>query len=59
KLLISNPSLKRLLGKMLNELTAGSLFEEGRIYGGGLQKIEPKELLNVNVPFMPDLFAIK
>jgi hypothetical protein len=44
---------------MLNELTAGSLFEEGRIYGGGLQKIEPKELLNVNVPFMPDLFAIK
>jgi hypothetical protein len=32
-----------------------ALHGEGRVYGGGLQKIEPKELLNVDVPFLADL----
>jgi hypothetical protein len=46
------PSLKRKVWKMLNELTSDSLHNECRVYGGGLQKIEPKELLNIDVPFL-------
>jgi len=49
------PSLKRTVWEMLNSTTAGRLLEEGRIYGGGLQKIEPKELLNIDVPFFKSL----
>jgi hypothetical protein len=46
------PSLKRTVWEMLNGLPADSLHDEGRVYGGGLQKIEPKELLNIDVPFL-------
>ena len=46
------PSLKRTVWEMLNDLTADSLHDEGRVYGGGMQKIEPNELLNIDVPFM-------
>ena len=50
--LIKSPELKREVWEMLNEMTTDSLRKEGRIYGGGLQKIEPKELLNIDVPFL-------
>ncbi len=35
---------------VLNSLTAEQLLGEGRVYGGGLHKLEPKELANVPVP---------
>lgn len=50
--LASTPSLKRTIWEMLNRLPSENLYNEGRIYGGGLQKIEPKELLNVALPFL-------
>ena len=53
--LIAIPSLKRTIWEMLNKMTSDSLQSEGRVYGGGLQKIEPKELLNVDVPFLSDI----
>jgi hypothetical protein len=46
------PYLKRTVWEMLNDMTSDSLYDEGRIYGGGLHKIEPKELLNIDVPFL-------
>ncbi|MCL2153690.1 MAG: hypothetical protein FWH57_12180, partial [Oscillospiraceae bacterium] len=49
------PSLKRTVWEMLNDRTTDSLLDEGRVYGGGLQKIEPKELLNIDVPFFSDI----
>jgi hypothetical protein len=49
---VRTPSLKQTVWEMLNGLTSDSLHDEGRVYGGGLQKIEPKELLNVDVPFL-------
>jgi hypothetical protein len=49
------PSLKRAILETLNGLTPESLDGEGRVYGGGLRKIEPGELLNVDVPFLENL----
>ena len=47
---LANPSMKRTICELLNKLTPESLHDEGRIYGGGLRKIEPRELLNTDVP---------
>jgi hypothetical protein len=49
------PDLKRKIWLMLNTLTPDNLDDEGRVYGGGLQKIEPKELMNIDVPFLADI----
>ena len=53
--LAQKPFLKKAIWEMLNAITPENIHSEGRIYGGGLQKIEPKELLNVDVPFLEDL----
>ena len=49
---VEKPELKRCIWTMLNSLTSESITAEGRIYGGGLKKIEPSELLNVPLPQM-------
>lgn len=53
--LARNPDLVRRIWIELNQLSSESLHDEGRIYGGGLRKIEPKELLNIEIPFMANL----
>src|SRR5438093_1778723 len=45
--LSDNPELYRAVWKALSSITAEMLMGEGRIYGGGLHKLEPKELANV------------
>jgi hypothetical protein len=37
----------------LNNVPAECVFHAGRAYGGGLHKIEPKELLEVQLPSFP------
>lgn len=68
-LLYPKPRLSRMLGQnlqllrqvwqILNQLPSELLAGEGRVYGGGLHKLEPKELGNVDaspiVSFLPDL----
>jgi len=49
------PSLLRKFWKGLNELPPDVLLSEGRVYGGGLHKLEPSELSNVPVAFISDL----
>ena len=41
------------LGRALNNVPAECVLHAGRAYGGGLQKIEPKELLEVQLASPP------
>jgi len=45
-----NPALIRPVWEALNRITPARLLGEGRVYGGGLHKLEPKELASVPVP---------
>lgn len=42
-----DPLLLHRVWQVLNETPLSTLLGEGRVYGGGLQKLEPKELANV------------
>lgn len=52
-----NPSLIERIWHALNEIEPSRLLGEGRVYGGGLHKLEPKELAKVSVPALTDLLA--
>lgn len=43
----SQPELVDRIWTMLRRLDARTLIDEGRVYGGGLHKLEPRELANV------------
>ena len=45
--LAADPTLGRKVWEFLNGIDAATLLGEGRVYGGGLYKLEPKELANV------------
>jgi len=51
------PLLIRVIWQALSELPADALTREGRVYGGGLNKMEPRELQEVSLdhlaPFVP------
>jgi len=46
-LLQAEPELSRLVWRALSSVTSESLIGHGRTYGGGLYKLEPKELANL------------
>lgn len=46
--MVRDPGLIRRVWQVLNTLTPKQLLDEGRVYGGGLHKLEPKELANVD-----------
>lgn len=55
----TEPNLLQTLWQMLNKISPEVLMGEGRVYGGGLHKIEPNELGNVPIAeildILPDL----
>ena len=57
--LAGQPEILRQIWQYLNDLEPSALLSEGRVYGGGLHKMEPKELANVVLPDLgltvPDL----
>lgn len=48
RLAAEQPGLMRKVWEALNTLTLEQLVGEGRVYGGGLYKLEPRELGNVD-----------
>lgn len=53
--LAKDPALLDQTWRYLNQVPAEELMGEGRVYGGGLHKLEPKELANVPLPALADL----
>lgn len=56
--LAEHPELLEALWSALNRLSPAHLLTEGRVYGGGLHKIEPKELAQVAVEEIATLLHI-
>jgi len=54
RVLDRDPELLRLVWAALNSITPEALIGEGRVYGGGLHKIEPKELGNTSASALID-----
>ena len=48
-------TLLRDVWRTLNAMSPASLLGEGRVYGGGLHKLEPNELANVDASAIADL----
>ena len=49
------PGLKRKVWEYLNQICPQAILGEGRVYGGGLHKLEPKELGNVPAEAVAEL----
>ena len=57
KIIAEAPQLKRQVWNSLNSIGSEQMLSEGRVYGGGLHKMEPKELGRVSVSYLTDLLA--
>ena len=55
--LAANPELSWRIWEFLNEIPPGTLLGEGRVYGGGLYKLEPAELANVPADAIADMLS--
>ncbi len=55
--LLGSPELKRRTWEHLNRICPQAMLGEGRVYGGGLHKLEPKELGNVPAEALVELFS--
>ena len=51
------PQLARQIREVLNRICPKTMLAEGRVYGGGLHKLEPKELANVPVLELAELLS--
>jgi len=45
--LTDHPELEVNVFRALQRITPGQMLSEGRVYGGGLHKVEPKELAQI------------
>ncbi|ASS41185.1 hypothetical protein AXF21_04315 [Eubacterium minutum ATCC 700079] len=57
KAITQSPDVLHKIWEILTNITASDLECEGRIYGGGLKKIEPRELSSVKCPRLAELLA--
>ena len=52
RVLEGDENIIRPIWEALNQITPSELISEGRVYGGGLHKLEPRELGNVDATFI-------
>jgi adenine-specific DNA-methyltransferase len=45
-----DPKMMQIFFEALNSITEKVMIDEGRVYGGGMHKLEPRELANVPAP---------
>lgn len=57
--LASDPKIIRSLWEALNAISPGTLLGNGRVYGGGLHKLEPRELGNVPADDLAAIAGLK
>jgi hypothetical protein len=57
--LTARPDLYPLVFSHLQSLTREHLIKEGRVYGGGLHKLEPKELANLTASEIAHLIRVR
>jgi hypothetical protein len=55
--LAAHSALYRQIWEFLNSIDGTTLIAEGRVYGGGLYKLEPNELANVPANALASLLA--
>lgn len=55
-MLSAHPERAAHIHEWLGNLTGGELRSEGRVYGGGLNKIEPKELARISTQSLVELW---
>lgn len=55
--LFRNPAFAVSVWKCLNTISTKDFEENGRVYGGGLHKLEPRELLSIPIEGMEQLFG--
>lgn len=55
KLIEKHPSLVKTIWGGLSKISSESLVREGRVYGGGLHKMEPRELANASAETVLEL----
>ena len=53
------PDLEATIFEMLQEITPADLVSEGRVYGGGLHKVEPAELGNLDATTFADRLGLE
>jgi hypothetical protein len=52
-----NPPLHQTVFSAIESLDTGNITGNGRVYGGGLFKMEPKELASIPAQFILDAIA--
>jgi len=57
KCIRKDPGLLHRVWAELNSLSPDALLDEGRVYGGGLHKLEPRELANLPADFILQLIG--
>jgi hypothetical protein len=53
----TDPDLPNKILELLNSISSVELMNKGRVYGGGMHKLEPKELANVDITLPLDFKA--